>query len=59
MPIHEFHHLQCVVLTSFVTEWLYVKRLKRTLKGGLYIFVTHIQQVKVKVVRNYMNFITC
>jgi len=30
MPIHEFHHLQWVMLTGFVTEWLYVKRVTGT-----------------------------
>jgi len=31
MPIHEFHHLQRVMFTSLVTDWLNAKRLTRPL----------------------------
>jgi len=60
MPIHEFHYLQCVVLTSFITDMLNVKRQNtiplRWIKSSLWpIFST----VKVQVVPNYRNLITC
>jgi len=35
MPIHEFHRLQLVMLSGFATECLYVRRLTRTIVGGL------------------------
>jgi len=50
MPIHEFHRLQLVMLTGLVKVWLYVKRLTRTLLGGLnHVCSPYSEQLRYKL----------